>query len=121
MKRYSDNNPDKVSGFSLDLGRFFRIPTIIPTFCRDRYPTQVGAANRDILTRFPSWKLALDKDGIASGATANQKFNALKNDHRRPTRTARDPVVPRHGVELREREGDFAGGRGPGAGEQREH
>ena len=38
------------------------------------------------------------------------------NDHRRPTRTARHPVVPGHGVESRPWCGDRAGRRGGGAG-----
>lgn len=44
----------------------------------------------------------------------SSQLSAL-HDYRRPTRTARDPVVPGPGLELSKRHRDFDGRRGTGA------
>src|SRR5438552_2572177 len=44
------------------------------------------------------------------------QIDLLTNGHRKPTRAARAPVVSGHGLELRPRDGAFAGGGGGGGG-----
>ena len=48
-------------------------------------------------------------------------LNFSTHDHRRPTRTARDPVVSGNGMKLRPWRGDRAGRCGGGAGGREEH
>jgi len=63
------------------------IATDLASFCREAGLTPVLSGGSRQISRqsVASRELVLDKDGIAPEATANQKFNALKNDHRRPT------------------------------------